>query len=144
MRKFLILICMAFPFLASGQETDYPATPDEVAQRFAAHYEAGEQAAALYVLYEGKHLNDLGTTAGEIEKELLPEELKKHAKLPAVPESLKLTFSASDETYGQDTYYVSYISRGKPHKFTMFLVDGRWKADLSYLWMGDWYDWMPF
>lgn len=144
MMKKILLLLLVIPFLASAHETEYPSTPAEVALKFTTYYECGSVEAARFVLYSGKHLNDMGVTAEEIEKELLPEELKKNRKIPANHESLNLIFSASDSTYGQDTYYVTYTSRNKPHKFTMFLVNGHWKVDLSYLWMGDWYDWMPF
>lgn len=132
------------PLLAFGQETSYPEKAEEVANRFAVYYENGNDSTALYVLYQGKHLNDIGETALTIEKELLPEELRKNRKNPASVTGLDVSFSENDSTYQQDTYYVRYQSRNKPHKFTMFLIDDKWKVDLSYLWMGDWYDWMPF
>ena len=84
-----------------------------------------------------------GAFPQELENELLPEELKKHRNNPANGDGISLLFSESDQTYGEDTYYVTYTSRSKKHKFTMFCVEGKWKVDISYLWMGDWYDWMP-
>jgi hypothetical protein len=143
MKRLLVLVLTMIPFLAFGQETDYPDTAEEVARRFAVLYESGNDSTALYVTYHGKHVNDMGETVEAIEKELLPEELKKNRKNPASVVGLTVTFSQSDPTYKQDTYYASYQSRNKPHKFALFLVDGHWKVDLSYLWMGDWFDWMP-
>lgn len=144
MKKLLISLFLIYPFLVFGQDNaDYPKSAEEVARRFAMYYESGNDSTSLYVLYEGKHLNDMGETAEAIEKELLPEELKKNRKSPASVEGLTVTFSASDEKYGQDIYYASYNARNKPHKFALFLVEGCWKVDLSYLWMGDWLDWMP-
>lgn len=143
MKRLLVLVLTMIPFLAFGQETDYPDTAEEVARRFAVLYESGNDSTALYVTYHGKHVNDMGETVEAIEKELLPEELKKNRKNPASVVGLTVTFSQSDPTYKQDAYYASYQSRNKPHKFALFLVDGHWKVDLSYLWMGDWFDWMP-
>lgn len=144
MKRVIIIVSVVIPLLAFGQEKDYPKTADEVAERFAACYESGNDSTALYVLYQGKHLNDMGETAQTIEKELLPEELRKNRNNPSSVTGLDVSFSKNDDTYHQDIYYVTYTARNKPHKFTMFLVNGRWKVDLSYLWMGDWYDWMPF
>ena len=146
MLKLLFLISLMSPFSAQMQETEhkgYPSTAQEVAEQFITCYESGDVLTSTYVLFDGKHVKDMGGTAQELEKELLPEELKKHRKNPAKGDGISLIFSEADQTYGEDTYYVTYTSRGKKHKFTMFSVEGKWKVDISYLWMGDWYDWMP-
>ena len=142
----LLMICSILPFPEQVQETegtDYPMKPEAVADKFVICYENGDLATANYVLFAGKHVQDMGGTPQELEKELLPEELNKNRKNPAKADAVTLVFSQNDKTYGEDTYYVTYMSRGKKHKFTMFLIEGKWKVDISYLWMGDWYDWMP-
>ena len=146
MLKLLFLISLMSPFSVFVLETehkDYPSTSREVAEKFITCYESGDLLTANYVLFDGKHVQDMGGTPQELEKELLPEELNKNRKNPAKADAVTLVFSQNDKTYGEDTYYVTYMSRGKKHKFTMFLIEGKWKVDISYLWMGDWYDWMP-
>ena len=95
MKRLLVLVLTMIPFLAFGQETDYPDTAEEVARRFAVLYESGNDSTALYVTYHGKHVNDMGETVEAIEKELLPEELKKNRKNPASVVGLTVTFSQS-------------------------------------------------
>lgn len=114
-----------------------------MAMAFAAAYERGDTSASQYVWYDGPHVGDMGGTPEELEKELLPAELKKNAKDPAEAKPGEVVFSENDAAYGHDVWYVSYDARGKTHKLCLHKVDGTWKVDLSYLWMGDWYDWMP-
>lgn len=138
MARFLALFFAALLALPlSGQEAR------EVAVQFATAYESGDPAAACYVFFNGKHVGDMGGTPEELENDLLPEELRKNKKNPATVEMLECVFSPADAAYGCDVWYAVYLARGKKHKLCLYRIDGQWKVDLSYLWMGDWYDWMP-
>lgn len=138
MRQLISAFIFAiFSLSAVGQEAK------DIAKMFATAYELGDSTTFRYVFFTGKHVSDMGGTPEELEKELLPAELSKNRKNPAEVTSLELSFSQLDSVYGHDVWYASYLARGKKHKICLHNIDGNWKVDLSYLWMGDWYDWMP-
>ena len=116
---------------------------EEVARAFAELYEKGDPAVGGHVLYAGKHVREIGASESEIKDRLLPAELKKHAAAPGKVEAGSGTLVKKDPEYGQDTYYYTYTARGRNHKVALLRTAAGWKADISYLWMGDWYDWMP-
>lgn len=135
-----------FPLLAalalsSAVQDDTPAR--EVAVAFAQAYEAGEPRAAEYVFYTSRHGPEMGATPEELKDELLPDQLRKNRRNPAECRLLEINFSPSDEVYGEDIYFAVYVARGNKHSLCLRRIDGVWKVDIAYLWMGDWYDWMP-
>lgn len=109
---------------------------------FIRSYESGDKTATLYVYYTGPHVNDMGGTPEELEKELLPAELSKNRKNPAEATLKSLRYEAESK-YKEPVFYAEYLSRNKIHSLCLHKIDGNWKVDLSFLWMGDWYDWMP-
>lgn len=138
MRQLISAFIFAiFSLSAVGQEAK------DIAKMFATAYERGDSTTFRYVFFTGKHVSDMGGIPEELEKELLPAELSKNRKNPAEVTSLELSFSQLDSVYGHDVWYASYLARGKKHKICLHNIDGSWKVDISYLWMGDWYDWMP-
>lgn len=143
MRRRLVLLAAALlaAFCLHGQE--YPEDAREVAAAFMNAYETGDTSAVRYAWFDGKHVLAMGGTPEELRDELLPAELKRNRRNPADPEMLEVTFSEKDRDYKCDVWYAVYSARGKKHTLCLHFVEGRWKVDLSYLWMGDWYDWMP-
>lgn len=114
-----------------------------IALAFANAYEKGDSSVFGYVFFDGPHVGDMGGTPEELRDELLPAELRKNSAAPASVALKSVEFSPENEKYGHDVYFVTYSARGKDHKICLHRIDGNWKVDLSYLWMGDWYDWMP-
>lgn len=128
---------------ASEPQHTYPDSAKGVAVAFMTSYESGDQATENYVFYTSKHVPQMGGTPEELRDELLPSELRKNRKNPANAELLEITFSQADSSYGYDVWYAVYFAREKKHTICLHMIEGKWKVDLAYLWMGDWYDWMP-
>lgn len=138
--KILLAIFLALGLLA---DPGYPEKAEEVAEAFAKAYEKGDDSTPQYVFYTGKHVPEMGGTPEELEKELLPAELKKNRKKPAEVTMLESRYDPENKDYGHPVWFVVYNARDKKHTLCLHNIDGQWKVDLSYLWMGDWYDWMP-
>lgn len=138
--KLLVALIM---FLGMAAEPEYPEKAVDAAQAFAVAYESGDSSAAQYVFYTGKHVPEMGGTPEELEKELLPAELKKNGKNPAEVKVLESRYEQDNTDYGHPVWFVVYDARSKKHTLCLHEIEGKWKVDLSYLWMGDWYDWMP-
>lgn len=128
---------------ASVQQQTYPDSAKGVAVAFMTCYESGDPSTGNYVFYTSKHVPQMGGTPEELRDELLPSELRKNRKNPANAELLEITFSQADSSYGYDVWYAVYFAREKKHTICLHMIEGKWKVDLAYLWMGDWYDWMP-
>lgn len=139
---FLSVLPIAAQVTASGSQA-YPDSAKGVAEAFMNAYESGDSLTVDYVFYTSKHVPQMGGTPEELREELLPSELRKNRKKPAKTELLEITFSPADQAYGHDVWYAVYFARDKKHTICLHDIEGKWKVDLAYLWMGDWYDWMP-
>ncbi len=142
MTGLLIAVCLSL-LVPQPADSCENASASDVAKAFAIAYEAGDPSAADYVFFTGKHVPEMGGTPEELRDELLPAELRKHRKDPAEVIMEEIRFSPMDNRYGHDVYYVVYLARGTKHTLCLHQIERAWKVDISYLWMGDWYDWMP-
>ena len=140
---FVLNLMLALFAVAADSSSVAGSEARHVAERFSIAYEQGDPSAVDYVFYTSRHVSEMGGTPEELEEELLPAELRKHRKEPAKVEMIDIRYSPSDPDYGKDVYYAVYLARGSKHTLCLHKIDGIWKVDIAYLWMGDWYDWMP-
>jgi len=123
--------------------TEYPQTPKEVAQRFMELYTAGDEAAAEYVLFDGRYIVDLSITPEIARTKYFPKELSKCkqaevGKIECVSERIVPDEESADPN-AQVAYVVCEVD-GTPEYLALFQVDGLWKVDITNKWVNEWFD----
>lgn len=100
---FAVMLALGIAACGTGQSGAYPKTPKEVAQRFMELYTAGDEAAADYVLFDGRNLLELAMTADAARTKTFPEELAKQKERGPVKVECVSERITTDEENGTPT-----------------------------------------
>lgn len=142
---FAVMLALGIAACGTGQSGAYPKTPKEVAQRFMELYTAGDDAAADYVLFDGRNLLELAMTADAARTKTFPEELAKQKERGPVKVECVSERITTDEENGNPNLEVAYVECrvGDRTEYLMLVpVDGLWKVEITVKWAGEWFDGM--